>query len=109
LPPTGSLLRDPLERTLEQHGVPLTNNYVETLSTHLARAYLHITDAIGVMAGAVANDAAQPLAVLPLTLPNLMRPRGVLWNKDRGLTPGGKLMISCLEEAAAQLQAEGAA
>ena len=106
LPPTGSLLRDPLERALEQHKVPLTNNYIETLSTHLARAYLLITDAIAVMAGPVANDVAQPLAVLPLTLPDLMRPRGVLWNKDRGLTPGAKLMISSLGEAAAKLQAE---
>ncbi len=39
LPPAGSLLRDPLERTLEKHGVPLANNYIETLSQHLARAY----------------------------------------------------------------------
>ena len=104
LPPAGSLLRDPLERALEQHGVPLTNNYIETLSTHLARAYLHITDAIGVMAGAVASDSAQPLAILPLGLPKLMRPAGVLWNKNRGLTPGAKLMISCLEEASAKLR-----
>jgi DNA-binding transcriptional LysR family regulator len=102
LPPTGSLLRDPLERTLEQHGIPLTNNYIETLSVHLARAYLHITDAIAVMAGAVANDASQPLAVLPLQLPRLMRPAGVLWHKSRALTPGARLMISCLEEAAAK-------
>lgn len=104
LPPTGSLLRDPLERALQQHGVPLSNNYVETLSTHLARAYLLITDSIAVMAGAVANDAAQALAVLPLSLPTrLMRPAGVLWNRNRGLTPGAELMVACLEEAAAAL------
>jgi DNA-binding transcriptional LysR family regulator len=100
LPPVGSLLRDPLERALEQHGVPLASNYIETLSTHLARAYLLLTDAIGVMAGGVANDAAQPLAILPLALGKLMRPRGVLWNKERGLSPGAMLMIECLEEAA---------
>ena len=103
LPPTGSLLRDPLERTLEQHGLALSNNYIETLSTNLARAYLHVSDAIAVMAGAVANDSAQPLAILPLLLPKLMRPAGVLWNKNRALTPGANLMISCLEEAAAAL------
>jgi len=104
LPPTGSLMRDPLERVLEQHGVPLANNYIETLSTHLARAYLHISNAIGVMAGAVANDSVQPLAILPLSLPKLMRPAGVLWNKNRGLTPGARLMVSCLEEAAGKLR-----
>lgn len=103
LPPTGSLLRDPLERALEEHGVPLTNNYIETLSIHLARAYLLLTDAIGVMADGVAKDPVQPLAVLPLTFANLMRPRGVLWNKERGLTPGAKLMVGCLELAAKDL------
>lgn len=103
LPPTGSLLREPLERTLQQHGVALANNTIETLSTHLARAYLQISDAIAVMAGALANDAIQPLAVLPLTLPRLGRPAGVLWNRNRGLTPGADLMLSCLEEAAAKL------
>lgn len=103
LPPAGSLLRDPLERILERHDISLSNNYIETLSTHLARAYLNMTDAIGVMASAVAKDPAQPLAVLPLTLPKLMRPAGVLWNKNRALTPGANLMLVCLEEAAAQL------
>jgi DNA-binding transcriptional LysR family regulator len=103
LPPTGSLLRDPLERTLEQHGLPMTNNYIETLSTHLARAYLNASDAIAVMAGAAAGDPSQSLAVLPLTLPKLVRSAGVLWNKNRGLTPGAKLMITCLEEAASNL------
>lgn len=105
LPPSGSLLRDPLERTLERHGLTLTNNYIETLSTHLARAYLQITDAIGVMAGGVAvADAAQPLAVLPLSLPKLMRPAGVLWNRNRAMTPGASLMLACLEDAAAALR-----
>ncbi|WP_420224309.1 LysR substrate-binding domain-containing protein [Pigmentiphaga litoralis] len=104
LPPTGTILRAPLERTLEQHGVALTNNYVETLSTSLARAYLLVTDAIAVMAGAVAHDTSQPLKILPLTFPHVMRPRGVLWNKNRGLTPGAELMVQCLEEAAAAMK-----
>jgi DNA-binding transcriptional LysR family regulator len=105
LPPSGSLLRDPLERTLERHGLMLTNNYIETLSTHLARAYLQITDAIGVMAGGVAvADASQPLAVLPLSLPKLMRPAGVLWNRNRVMTPGASLMLACLDDAAAALR-----
>ena len=100
LPPMESMLRDPLERALIQHGVPLSNNYIETLSTHLARAYLHISDAIAVMAGAAAQDAADKLAVLPLKLPKLVRPAGVLWSKNRSLSPTAALMISCLEEAA---------
>lgn len=104
LPPTGSLLRDPLERMLEKHGLTLSNNYIETLSTQVSRAYLQLTDAVGVMAGAVANDPSQPLAVLPLALPRLIRPAGVFWNRNRVLTPGANLMVACLEEAAAALR-----
>ena len=63
-----------------------------------------MTDAIAVMAGAVAHDTSQPLKILPLTFPHVMRPRGVLWNKNRGLTPGAELMVRCLEEAAAAMK-----
>jgi DNA-binding transcriptional LysR family regulator len=56
------------------------------------------------MVGTPANDAAQPLHALPLTLPRLLRPSGVLWNRNRGLTPSAQLMVACLEEAAQQLQ-----
>jgi hypothetical protein len=33
-----------------------------------------------------------------------LRPSGVLWNRNRGLTPSAQLMVACLEEAAQQLQ-----
>lgn len=74
-------------------------------STHLARSYLQMTHAIGVMAGGAASrDANQPLYVLPLTLPRLLiRLAGVMWNKNRALTPAAQLMLACLEEAAAKL------
>ena len=105
LPPTGSLLREPLEHVLERHKLALPNNVIETLSTHLARAYLNMTDAIAVMAGALATDPTQPLHVLPLALPNLMRPAGVLWNRNRALTPSAQQLLDCLREAAAKLGA----
>lgn len=103
LPPPGSILRDPLERVLEANNVPLTNNYIETLSIHVVRAHLQVSDCIAVMAGSIAKDFAQPLHTLPLSLPRLVRPAGMLWNRNRGLTPSAKIMVSCLEEAARQL------
>jgi len=103
LPPPGSILRDPLERALEAHDVPLTGNYIETLSNHVARTQLQISDFIAVMSG-TPSDATQPLHTLPLSLPRLLRPAGVLWNRNRGLTPSAQLMLSCLEEAAERLQ-----
>jgi DNA-binding transcriptional LysR family regulator len=106
LPPPGSILRDPLERALEVHGVPLTSNYIETLSIHVVRAHLQVSDFIAVMADTPANDPTQPLHTLPLSLPRLLRPAGVLWNRNRGLTPSAQLMVSCLEEAAQHLAAK---
>ncbi|RRV42664.1 LysR substrate-binding domain-containing protein [Pseudomonas sp. p106] len=100
LPPPGSLLRDPLERVLEANGVPLSNNYIETLSIHVVRAHLQVSDSIAVMAGSIATDPIQPLHVLPLSLPRVVRPVGVLWNRNRGLTPSAQLMVLCLEETA---------
>jgi len=108
LPPIGSILRDPLERALEVHEVPLTNNYIETVSLHVIRAHLQVSDCIAVMADSSARNAAhpQPLYTLPLTLPRLLRPAGVLWNRVRTLTPSAQLMLSCLEEAARRLTEE---
>ncbi|MBC8640590.1 LysR family transcriptional regulator [Caballeronia sp. EK] len=108
LPPIGSILRDPLERALEVHEVPLTNNYIETVSLHVIRAHLQVSDCIAVMADSSARNAAhpQPLHTLPLTLPRLLRPAGVLWNRVRTLTPSAQLMLSCLEEAAQRLTEE---
>ncbi|MDR8770256.1 HTH-type transcriptional regulator GbpR [Burkholderia multivorans] len=105
LPPPGSILRDPLERVLEAHGVALANNYIETLSIHVVRAHLQVSDCIAVMADTPANDSAQPLHTLPLSLPRLLRPSGVLWNRSRGLTPSAQLVVACLEEAAPRVAA----
>lgn len=104
LPPPGSIMREPLERALEAHDVPLTNNYIETLSFHVARAQLQVSEFIAVMAGTLANDASQPLHTLPLSLPRLLRPAGVLWNRNRGLSPSAELVVVCLEEAAQRLR-----
>ncbi|QGY33107.1 LysR substrate-binding domain-containing protein [Pantoea cypripedii] len=107
LPPPGSLLRDPLEQVLEAKNVPLTNNYIETLSIHVVRGHLQASDFIAVMAVSLVNDADDYFYKLPLKLPKLLRPAGVLWNRNRGLTPSAKLMVSCLEEAAQQLDSAG--
>ncbi|WP_455925934.1 LysR substrate-binding domain-containing protein [Pseudomonas putida] len=100
LPPPGSLLRDPLERVLEANDVPLSSNYIETLSIHVVRAHLRVSDSIAIMAVSIASDPVQPLHVLPLNLPRLVRPVGALWNRNRGLTPSAELMVQCLQEAA---------
>lgn len=107
LPPPGSILRAPLEQVLEANSVSLTNNYIETLSIHVVRGHLQSSDFIAVMAGSLINGSDDHFYKLPLKLPKLLRPAGVLWNRNRSLTPSAKLMISCLEEAAQCLDNPG--
>ena len=105
LPPPGSILREPLELALEANQVPLPNNYIETLSVLVARAQLQASNFIGVMSRTLAQDTLQPLHTLPLSLPRVLRPAGVMWNRNRGLSPSAQLMITCLEASAQELLA----
>ncbi|WP_250508312.1 MULTISPECIES: LysR substrate-binding domain-containing protein [unclassified Caballeronia] len=109
LPPPVSQMREPLERWLVQNGIEVDKNYIETQSVHLIRAYLYLTDAISVMARAAASDKAQPLKVLPLELPRMLRSAGVLWNRNRPLSQAARLMIECLEDTAVKMGDEAAA
>lgn len=104
LPPATLQMREPLERVLSQHGLELERNYIETASVHLTRAYLYQTDAIAVLARAAAQDRIQPLTILPLTLPSILRSAGVQWNRNRPLTPAAQILMDCLEETAAELR-----
>lgn len=101
LPPVNTLLREPLERVFEIHGIAIPANRIETLSVHVIRAYLHYTDAIAALAADVSRyyESLGLLAILPLELPRLVRPVGVVWNRHRPLTPGTQALIQCLEEA----------
>lgn len=100
-PPVNTLLREPLERAFERHGVPMPSNRVETLSVHVMRGYLHFTDAIGVLATDVSRyyESLGLLAILPLELPRLARPVGVVWSRERPLAPATQMLIQCMEEA----------
>ena len=101
-PPVNTLLREPLERAFERHGVPMPSNRVETLSVHVIRGYLHDTDAIAALATDVSRyyESLGLLAILPLELPRLARPIGVIWSRQRPLAPATQVLIQCLEEAA---------
>lgn len=102
LPPVNTLLREPLERVFEIHGIAIPANRIETLSVHVIRAYLHYTNAVAALAADVSRyyESLGLLAVLPLELPKLVRPVGVVWNRHRPLAPGAQTLIQCLEEVA---------
>lgn len=107
LPPVNTLLREPLERVFEVHRIAIPANRIETLSVHVIRAYLHYTNAIAALAADVSRyyESLGLLAVLPLELPKLVRPVGVVWSRHRPLTPGAQALIECLEESAVSVRA----
>lgn len=101
LPPPGSLLREPLENTFARHSIPMPSNYIETLSTHLIRSYLQISDAIAIYAGDLLRNVPDlaPISVLPLELSLITRPLGIIWNRDKSLAPSARLLLDCLAQA----------
>jgi DNA-binding transcriptional LysR family regulator len=111
LPPVNTLLREPLERAFEDHGLAMPANRIETLSVHVIRAYLHYTNAIAALSSDVSRyyESLGLLAILSLELPKLVRPVGIIWNRQRPLTPGAEALIQCLEEVATQARSTRAA
>ena len=105
LPPVNTLLRAPLERAFERRGITLPANRIETLSLHVIRTYLHHTDAIAALAADVSRyfESERQLAVLPIELPGLVRPVGVMWSRQRPLSPAAQALIETLEATVQRL------
>ena len=106
LPPVNTLLREPLERAFEDRGLAMPANRIETLSVHVIRAYLHYTNAIAALASDVSRyyESLGLLSILPLELPKLVRPVGIVWNRQRPITPETQILIQCLEDVARQIR-----
>jgi len=104
-PPVNTLLRAPLERAFERNGIPLPANRIETLSVHVIRTYLHHTNAIAALAADVSRyyESERMLAVLPIELPGLVRSVGVMWSRQRPLSPAAQALIESLEATVRRL------
>ncbi len=111
LPPMGTLLRDPVEKAFEEHGIPLPGNAVETISANVIAGYLQLSEAIAVMASDVAKYYAELRVVSILSVDFAMQvpPIGIIWNSERPLSPSAREMMRCLEEVASQIDVERAA
>lgn len=111
LPPVNTLLREPLERLFQDHALTMPVNRIETLSVHVIRAYLHHTNAIAALATDVSSyyESLGLLAVLPLDLPKLVRPVGIIWNRRRPVSPSAQALMQCLEAVARRARSPKAA
>lgn len=103
LPPVGTPLRAPVERALELNHLPIAANAIETLSVNIICNYLAMSDAIAVLASQVSGHYQRTglLHILPLELPQVASPGGVIWNLQKPLSRPAQLMIDCLEQVSA--------
>lgn len=101
LPPLGSLPREPLEAAFQEHGLAMPNNCIETLSVHVIATYLQETPSIGLLSQSVARHYSDLglLSVLPLSLPDVLRPIGLIWNRQRPLPRAAIALMQCIEHA----------
>ncbi|WP_206957266.1 LysR substrate-binding domain-containing protein [Trinickia acidisoli] len=101
LPPAESLMRQSLENTFAYYGLPLPQNYIETRSSHLIRAYIQLNDAIAPLTVDASKKfgSLDPVHVLPLDLRCMRRPLGVVWRTEKQLEPGALLLLRSLESS----------
>jgi len=106
LPPVGALPREPLESVFQAHDLAMPSNCVETLSVHVIVTYLQEVCAVGILSNIVARHYSDLglLAMLPLTLPDVLRPIGLMWSRQRPLTPATTALMNSIEHAGHVLQ-----
>lgn len=105
LPPVGSLPREPLETAFQQHGLAMPSDTIDTLSVHVILTYLQSTSAIGVLSKVVAHHYRDLglLSLLPLELPNVLRPIGLTWRRGTAHSPATRQLMRALQDAGAAL------
>jgi DNA-binding transcriptional LysR family regulator len=98
LPPSGTLMREPLEQLFTEHDMPFPNDCVESLSILANKTILQETFAIALFSRRIAEHYRELgiIAILPLELEQLVGPVAMMWAQDRPFSPAAELMMSCL-------------
>lgn len=105
LPPPQSLLGESLMDWFANCGMRRPTDVIETLSVSVIRSYLTGSDAIATVPASIAAEPqwTKDFHVLPLTPPALVRPVGMTWYRDRPLTPGALLLMTCMRAITEQV------
>ena len=98
------MLGESLYEWFHECGMPYPINVIETLSVSVIRRYVTASDAIATVPASIAFEPhwAKDLHVLPLIPPPLVRPVGMTWYRDRPLTRGAQLFMTCMRSTAKQ-------
>ncbi|GAA4333756.1 LysR family transcriptional regulator [Pigmentiphaga soli] len=104
LPPIGTPLREPLDRALQEHGLPMPRDRIETLSVHTIQAYLNRTDALAILAPQVSHyfEKLGLIKVLKLQLPHVARSSGMVWYQKRA-SATLRAFMECVEASYSKL------
>lgn len=102
VPPAGSAMSEAFEAHLTKRGHPLARNRVESSSMISNQTIIQSTDTLGFFSRQIAQHFAdkKAIAVLRFNVGLHIGPIGVMWRKDRPLSPGAELTVSCLRDVA---------
>jgi len=87
LPPKGSLVRDRLDRFMAEQHMHVPRRHLESVSTMTNLGVLQRTDSVGFFQSRLAQTLAAQgmLNILPLPLPDVSMPVGLIWMANRHL------------------------
>jgi DNA-binding transcriptional LysR family regulator len=103
VPPPGASMREPLERILAEHDLPIPLNRVESVSLVTNWTLLRHTLCIGFFSKHIAQHYEELglIRMLPLEIPKLVGPVGAMWIREKPLLPATQAMLNALTEVAA--------
>jgi len=109
LAPPESLPGQLYEETFRMSGLAVPRPSVVTLSIHLCSTMVATGRFIALLPGSLLRLAAErlSLSILPVDLPSLPRPVGVVTVKNRTLSPFAERFIECAREVAKSFAAPG--
>lgn len=103
-PPETTAVRLPLQDRLEQHGLPLPVDRIESVSITANLTLLQESNCVAFFSRNNAEHLAGYglVTILPLEMRDLSGPVGALWLKNKPMTPALRALLGALEDVAAQ-------
>lgn len=85
LPPPATYVRGAIDGFFAKHQIALPSSRVQSLSTMTNVGTLQMTDSVGLLSSLVASHFADldVLSVLPLDIPEIRIPMGLIWRADQ--------------------------
>jgi DNA-binding transcriptional LysR family regulator len=104
VPPQGSILRHRFEMMFRRENLRPPINVVDTTATLAVTSIVQQTDFLHVMPISVANYCARfdMLGIVPIDLPVMMDPYGIVTKSGQLLSPGAKILIEAIRRAASE-------